>query len=180
MTRSLRDRIQSVPHEVNRLAIAVGEPLDAFRARYERAVPVYDAERFAGLVAAGATWDTLLEATRENAPHGFIIYWSHDFSPLMRLAGHRLRGIEYLMGNHAVAETMYRHDPAIMLYAPLRTVIYEDAGGETWFAIDQPRTRFGSFGDPGIARGGVELDRRLAALLAHLGLPAPDVLTART
>ncbi|MEV1169950.1 DUF302 domain-containing protein [Nonomuraea sp. NPDC049784] len=165
---------------MNRLAIAVGKPLDDFRAQYEQSVPEYDAERFERLVADGATWDTVLEATKENAPHGFIIYWSYDFSRLMQLAGHRLRCVEYLMGNHAVAQTMYRHDPAIMLYAPLRTAIYEDAEGETWFAVDQPRTRFASFGDPGITQGGVELDRRLAALLGHLGLPVPDVLAAQT
>jgi hypothetical protein len=179
MTQSMRDRIRSVPHEVNRLAVAVGEPWEDFRARYERAVPVFDSERFERLVADGASWETVLEATRANAPHGFIIYWSSDFSPLMRLAGHELRCVEYLMGNHAVAETMYRYDPAIMLYAPLRTAIYEESDGETWFAFDQPRTRFSSFGDPGITQGGVELDRRLAALLGHLGVPAPDVLTGQ-
>ncbi|GLX01863.1 DUF302 domain-containing protein [Microtetraspora sp. NBRC 16547] len=178
MTQSIRERIRSVPHEVNRLAVAVGEPLESFRARYEQAVPVFDAERFERLIAEGADWDAVLEATKENAPHGFIIYWSHDFSPLLRLAGHGLRCVEYLMGNHEVAETMYRHNPAILLYAPLRTAIYEDAVGDTWFTVDQPRTRFSSFGDPGITQGGVELDRRLAALLDHLRVPVPDILTA--
>jgi hypothetical protein len=72
---------------------------------------------------------------------------------------------------------MYAISPAIMLYAPLRTAIYEDREGMTWFAVDQPSTRFGSFGDPGIAAVGVELDRKLAALLEHLGAPVPDVLT---
>jgi len=70
---------------------------------------------------------------------------------------------------------MYRYDPAVMLYAPLRTAIYVDAGGTTRFAIDQPSTRFASFGVPAIAEVGVELDRKLAALLEFLGAPVPDL-----
>jgi hypothetical protein len=173
----MSDRIRIVPHEVNRLAVAVGEPLDDFRARYEQAVPAFDTERFERFIENGDDWETVIEATKENAPHGFIIYWSNDFSPLLKLAGHELRCVEYLMGNHVVAETMYRHNPAILLYAPLRTAIYEDADGETWFTVDQPSTRFSSFGDPGVTHGGVELDRKLTALLDHLRVPAPDVLS---
>ena len=81
------------------------------------------------------------------------------------------------MGNHTIAETMYRHDPGIMLYAPLRTVLYEDLDGGTHFAIDQPSHHFGSFGDPDIAATGRLLDQKLAALLATLGVSVPDGLT---
>jgi hypothetical protein len=35
---------------------------------------------------------------------------------------------------------MYRHDPAAMLYAPLRTVICADADGPTRLVIDRPST----------------------------------------
>lgn len=178
MTRPAHERIVSVPHEVNRLAIAVGGPLDTFRARYEEAVPKLDAGRFARLVQDDADWDTVMRATEENAPHGFIIYWSEDFTALLALAGKRRSCVQYLMGNHVIAETMFRHDPGMMLYAPLRTMIYADAQGETWFAVDQPSTRFGSFGDPRVAAGGVVLDRKLAALLGHLDLPVPEALTA--
>jgi hypothetical protein len=30
------------------------------------------------------------------------------------------------MGNHTIAEQMFRYDPRAMLYAPLRTIIWED------------------------------------------------------
>lgn len=178
MVQPIRDRIKSVPHEVNRLAVAVGEPFDTFRARYEEAVPEFDSDRFERLVQDHADWRTVLQATEENAPHGFIIYWSHDFSPLFRLAGDRWRCVEYLMGNHGIAQQMFRYNPAIMLYAPLRTAIYEDAQGESWFTFDQPSTRFSSFGDAGITKGGVVLDQKLAALLNFLAVPAPEVLTS--
>jgi hypothetical protein len=68
---------------------------------------------------------------------------------------------------------MYRYNPAILLYAPLRTAIVEDADGATWFSVDQPSTRFGSFNTPQITKVGMELDRKLAALLEHLGARVP-------
>ena len=38
----------------------------------------------------------------------------------------------------------------VMLYAPLRTLIYEDLHGKVHFSIDQPSTRFSSFGNDDI------------------------------
>jgi hypothetical protein len=165
-------------HEVQRLAIATGAGFADFRDRYEQSVPTVDAERLAALVGEGADWDTVLRAAAENAPHHFIRYWTFDTGSLMRLAGDSPRCSSYLMGNHTIAERMYRHDPAIMLYAPLRTAIHEDADGTTWFSVDQPSTRFSSFGDPAITDVGLELDHKLAALLEHLGAPVPPTLTA--
>jgi hypothetical protein len=180
MTQSTRDRIEIVPHEVKRLSIAVGEPFETFRARYEQAVPEFDAERFEQLAEENVDWDTIIKATAENAPHDFIIYWSRDFGSLLRLAGERLRCVEYLMGNHTIAQRMYHHNPAILLYAPLRTAIYEDAAGETWFTVDQPSTRFSSFGDPEITKVGFVLDRKLTALLQYLEMPVPPVLSSHS
>ncbi|GLY77633.1 hypothetical protein Airi01_059000 [Actinoallomurus iriomotensis] len=176
MTRAV---IRSVTHEVNRLEVAAGVPYGEFRRRYERAVPAFDADRFAELQRAGAPWETVRRATEESAPHGFLRYWGFDVTPLMNLAGDRWNCVEYLMGDHTTAQRMFTRDPAVMLYAPLRTAIYEDADGRTWFAVDQPSTRFASFGDAAIAAVGVELDHRLAALLERLGAPVPEVLGQR-
>jgi hypothetical protein len=170
------DVIRTITHEVNRLEVAVGTTFGDFRDRYERAVPELDAGRLDRLVRSGADWDTVLQAAWENAPYDFVRYWRFDATEVMRLAGDRWKCAEYLMGNHTIAQRMYTHDPAVMLYAPLRTAIYEDAEGLTWFAVDQPSTRFASFGDPAIAEVGVELDRKLAALLDHLGAPVPEAL----
>jgi hypothetical protein len=168
--------IRSSAHEVNRLEVAVGSEYGEFRGRYERAVPELDIGRLGELMRSGAGWDAVLRVTDENAPYEFIRYWDFDATALMRLAGDRWNCVEYLMGNHTIAQRMYTHNPAVMLYAPLRTAIYEDAGGRVWFAVDQPSTRFGSFGDPGITEVGVELDHKLASLLEYLGVPVPDVL----
>ena len=173
MTQSLNRSIETISHQVDRLTIPIDDTFDGFRNRYEQAAPAFQSERFDSLVERGVDWQTVLEATAENAPHDFILYWSHDFTSLMRLAGDRGRCVEYLMGNHTIAEKMYRYNPAILLYAPLRTAIVEDVDGATWLSVDQPSTRFGSFNTPQITEVGIELDHKLAALLEHLDAPVP-------
>jgi hypothetical protein len=177
MTQLVEGSVETTSHQVDRLTIRLDDSFDGFRYRYEQAVPVFQSARFDALVERGVDWQTVLEATAQNAPHDFILYWSHDFTSLMSLAGDRGRCVEYLMGNHTIAEKMYRYDPAILLYAPLRTAIVEDADGVTWFTVDQPSTRFASFNSPEITAVGIELDRKLAALLAILGAPVPTALT---
>ena len=177
MTQLVDGSVETTSHQVDRLAIRIDDSFDGFRHRYEQAVPVFQRARFDSFVERGVDWQTVLEATAENAPHDFILYWSHDFTSLMSLAGDRGRCVEYLMGNHTIAEKMYRYNPAILLYAPLRTAIVEDEHGVTWFTVDQPSTRFASFDTPEIAAVGIELDRKLAALLGILDAPVPTALT---
>ena len=177
MTQSLKGPIETISHQVDRLTIQIDDTFDGFRDRYERAVPAFQRERFDSLVKRGVDWQTILHATAENAPHDFILYWSHDFTALMSLAGDRGRCVEYLMGNHTIAEKMYRHNPAILLYAPLRTALVEDLDSATRFTLDQPSTRFGSFNIPQITEVGIELDHKLAALLEYLEAPVPAALT---
>jgi hypothetical protein len=176
MIQAVDGSIETISHQVDRLTIRIDDTFDGFRNRYERAVPEFHRERFDAFIEEGVDWQTVLEATAENAPHDFILYWSHDFTALMSLAGDRGRCVEYLMGNHTIAQKMYRYNPAILLYAPLRTAIVEDADGATWFTVDQPSTRFGSFNTPQITEVGIELDRKLAALLAFLDAPVPAAL----
>jgi Domain of unknown function DUF302 len=162
-----------VTHDVNRLVIEVTESFDGFRERYEQAVPKMEPHHLADLIQRQAPWSEVLADADATAPHGFVIYFSWDFAPLMALAGDRGRCVMYRMGNHTIAERMYRHDPAVMLYAPLRTALCDGADGQTRFVIDQPSTLFASFGVPEIAAVGVELDRKLIGLLEALGAPVP-------
>jgi uncharacterized protein (DUF302 family) len=169
--------ISSFPHQVTRLAFDAGQPYEEFRARYEDAVPELDSKRLAAFAERGARWQEVVADAQASAPHGFLIYWRSDLTPLMSLAGDAGRCTAYLMGNHTIAEQMYRHDPSVMLYAPLRTAIYIDAGNRTRFAVDQPSTAFSSFASSPIAQVGIELDRKLADLLEALDVPARQVLT---
>jgi hypothetical protein len=175
------DRTRIVAHEVHRLEIPVDLTYDDFRDRYEQAVPVFDVARYAAL-DHNTEWASVQAMTDADAPHGFLLYWRTEIDLVMRLAGHHRRCTSYLMGNHTIAERMYRHDHAATLYAPLRTQIHEDPAGGVWFSVDRPSTRFASFDDPRISEVGVELDHKLADLLAVLGVDAPAALrlTPRT
>ncbi|MEU8422656.1 hypothetical protein AB0C15_17450 [Micromonospora sp. NPDC048835] len=96
---------------------------------------------------------------------------------MMSLAGNSRHCVEYLMGNHTTAERMFRHEPAMMLYAPLRTAICDRPDGGVRFIIEQPGHAFGSFGVDAIHEVGRELDTEVAALLAHLQVPVPAGLS---
>ncbi|MGN8048092.1 DUF302 domain-containing protein [Curtobacterium sp. 22159] len=171
---------QLLDHAMQRISIHTGIPFSTFRERYERAVPQFDQQRILDLAAADATWDDVLEALRHNAPHDFVIFSSVDAGPLMRLAGHRREAVEYLMGNHTIAERMFRYDPHTLLYAPLRVLLFEDEAGAAVFALDRPSTAFGSLGRSEIDEVGVQLDRKVAALLEAIGVAAPKTLMAST
>ncbi|WP_377273320.1 hypothetical protein [Peterkaempfera sp. SMS 1(5)a] len=162
---------------VARLEIAVGEDYEQFRARFEQAVPALDRQRTLGLVAERAPWSAVLDLADENGPLGFMIYWKFEAQPLFGLAGDHARCTEYMMGNHTIAERMYRYDAGTLLYAPLRTTIHESPSGETVFAIDRPSDTFAALGRPEITQVGRELDRKVGTLLRHLGVPVPDELT---
>ncbi|GAA5010544.1 DUF302 domain-containing protein [Actinopolymorpha pittospori] len=171
-------QIAAVDWEARRLAIEVDGSFEDTVARYEAAVPTYPAARFEQLMADNAGWQTVLDLTDEIAEHGFLIYWKTAADSLMRLAGDTARCTAYLMGNHTIAERMFHHNPAVMLYAPLRTVISQVPGGPTLFSTEQPSRQFSSLGNPDIAAVGIELDHKLAALLEALYLPVPTCLTA--
>jgi hypothetical protein len=166
MTSSVQSRT------VRRLVVDI-DTFDEFRARYEDAVPAYD---LAGRIPDLPDWDAVQKDVDAVATTGFVRYGTIDATPVFSIAGHKARSVIYLMGNHTIAETMYRHDPGIMLYAPLRLCLYEDLDGGAHLSIDQPSDQFGSFGDPAVTSTGDLLDEKLAALLRGLGVSVPDSL----
>jgi uncharacterized protein (DUF302 family) len=163
-------------HQVRRFAIDIGQPYETFCQRYERAVPNLDRDRIVKFVERHAPWDEVVADAAATAPFGFFIFWKMDVTPAMTLAGDTARCTEFLMGNHTIAERMFRHDAGAMLYVPLRTVIYAAPEGPTRFVIDQPSSTLSSFSNPAIAEVGVELDRKLETLLRYLDAPIPEAL----
>lgn len=163
--------MSAVEHLSRRLLIPLPDKYPEAVARYETLVPVVDL----AACAAKATWDAVLAEVKAQAPHGFLRYFSSDVPAAMAGSGSHWPATMYLMGNHTIAERMYRHDPAVMLHAPLRTLIY-DAGQGAVLVVDQPSLLFGSYGDTEIAAVGVELDGLLVALIALLGGEAPAAL----
>lgn len=169
------DTTHTVAHTVNRLVIDTDTPFEEVLERYESLVPAVDFAKLTRLVSDGDL-SRVMGYTDELAPHSFVNFWKFDPTPQMQLFGHRTRAITYMMGNNMIVERMFRHHPGVMLYAPLRTEIYEDAAELTHLSIDQPSTRFASFGDSRIAAVGLELDAKLAEILQLMSLPVPPEL----
>jgi uncharacterized protein (DUF302 family) len=158
--------------QVRRLSVLLPLLYDRAIERFGELVPAVDLARFGQL----ANWDAVIEQAEINAPHGFMVYWQADVTAIMAGSGSGWKCTEYLMGNHVIAQRMFHHDPAAMLYAPLRVVIHADQAGDTHFVIDQPSTMFASLGNPDIAAVGIELDDLVADLLTALGATVPTEL----
>ncbi|MEE6164203.1 MULTISPECIES: DUF302 domain-containing protein [unclassified Mycolicibacterium] len=164
-------RSSAVDHPSRRLLIALPDEYDRARERYESLVPAVDLTSYDG----ASNWDEVVAKVKQQAPHGFLRYHSIDVTPTMALSGATRHATEYLMGNHTIAERMYRHDPAVMLHAPLRTLLYDGPHG-TVLAVDQPSLLFDSYDNPAIAAVGRELDGLLAALVELLDGGVPPQL----
>ena len=164
-----------ITYPSTRFTIPLPDPYEVAVWRYEELVPPVDLARFRQL----GTWDGVVELAEINAPHGFMIYWKTDVTASWRVPRRGWKSTEYLMGNHVIAERMFRHDAGVMLHAPLRTEIYADPDGGTQFIIDRPSAHFASYGNPAITEVGAELDNLVAGLLGALGAPVPRELRDR-
>lgn len=162
-----------VDHQSRRLLISLPGSYEGARSRYETAVPAVNLAAFASM----SNWNEVLAEAKRQAPHGFLRYFRADVAPAMAGSGTTWQSTEYLMGNHTIAERMYRHDPSVMLHAPLRTLLYAGPEG-TVLTLDQPSLLFASYGNPAIAAVGRELDELLVALIEVLDGDVPAVLRA--
>ena len=165
-------RTTAVDHPSRRLVVALPQTYHEARERYESLVPEVDFARFLEM----ASWQATLELAEISAPHGFMRYYRSHITAAMSGSPSSWKTTQYLMGNHTIAERMYRHDPSVMLHAPLRTVLYVDHDGDTKLAVDQPSLLFDSYDKPGIAAVGRELDGLLAGLITSLGGDMPPQL----
>jgi hypothetical protein len=160
MTPPQRREIDVAARKVHRMAVDTS--FAVFRARFEQAVPRFDTAGFAQLTRAEASWEALVRAVADKAPHGFVTHWSGDISSLVCPEGNCRRCRAYLLDS-----------PPVLFRAPLRAAIHEDAAGRVRFVTDRPSARLASLGDPRIARFGEDLDHKLDALLGFLGVTAP-------
>jgi hypothetical protein len=165
-----------VDYVVRRMTIPTGIVLPEFRARFEDAVPHLPLTQVRELVSRGAPWGEMVDLVGRAAPWGFLLYWTNDVDPVVRLAGDSSSAVAYLMGNHTIMERMFRYEPSVVMYAPLHVAIWSHSDGQAFFTVDKPSDQFGSFAHPAVAAVGRELDSKLADLLRHLHLMIPDVL----
>src|ERR1700757_5503899 len=116
----MTNRSTVIDHPDRRLLIALPEPYDLAREHYETLVPEVDSARLFQM----ASWQATLDLAEINAPHGFMRYARMDVTALMASSPSFWQATQYLMGNHTIAERMFRREPSVMLHAPLRTLIY--------------------------------------------------------
>ncbi|WP_101948862.1 DUF302 domain-containing protein [Mycobacterium sp. 3519A] len=167
-------QVNLTEHLIRRLHLPLGRAFDDAIATFERVVPPIEPERFHSL----ESWSENIALFDTLAPLGLMRFGSIDARAYMRTSGTDRPGVEYLMGNHTIAERMYRREPAAMLYAPLRLFIYADDDGQGVLVIDQPSMLFGSLGSRvEVAAVGRELDLKVAAVLSAMGVDVPRVLT---
>lgn len=168
---------EATSYKLTRYEVDTKQEYAAFIAKFEAAVPPFNA----GAILAGVTsWDDVIRNTEQAAPNGFLIYSRLPGSTLFQIHGVGLdtrRSVGYLMGNHVIAETIYRHDPGAILNAPLRVQIFENAQGNAVFEFERPSDQFGSFGNKDIADVGWLLNGKVAHLLQVLDVPVPAGLT---
>jgi hypothetical protein len=166
-------------HQVTRLTIPVAQSYEEFRKRLHAAVPMFNAERLAEFVGRKASWDEVVADANATAPFGFFIFWKLDIDPAMALNGNTAKCCEYLMGNHTIAERMFRVNAISMLYVPLRIVLFEQVSGPATFVIEQPSSILSSLVSPQIDLVAAELDDKLVALFRHLDMEVPAELESR-
>jgi len=166
----------AIGHPSRRLVVGLPQTYDAAREHYESLVPEVDIAQFSKMTS----WQAVLDLAKINAPHGFMRYYRSDITAAMTGSSSSWKATQYLMGNHTIAERMFRHDPSVMLHAPLRTLLYVDPDGDTKLAVDQPSLLFDSYDKPEIAAIGLELDELLAMLVTSLGGALPTQLGTNT
>ncbi len=155
---------------MRRVDVCTGVGFEDFLTDFEAAAPPYDSVRVSQIVESGGSWDDVLAQAAGNAPNDLMVYAKIDATPLFAVAGHHVKAVEYLLGNHVIAETMFRHDPRAMLYAPLRVLVYSDHDGNAVFSMDQPGQAFGSLGIAEVTEVGLGLDRKVSNLLRVIGI----------
>jgi Domain of unknown function DUF302 len=165
------------PHSMTRIDIETGIPFEEFVAALEKAAPPVDRTVVERITKAGGDWDDVRAAAAENAPNDLMVYAKIETSVFFGVAGHHTPAVEYLIGNHVIAETMFRHDPKALLYAPLRMLVYGDDNGDAVFTMDQPGPAFGSLGIAEVAAVGKDLDRKVVHLLRVVGVDAEQAFS---
>jgi uncharacterized protein (DUF302 family) len=157
-------------HSMTRVDVFTGVGFDEFLTAFEAAVPAFDPAPVQRIVESGGSWDEVRAKAAENAPNELMVYAKIDATPLLGVAGHDVKAVEYLLGNHVIAETMFRHDPKALLYAPLRVLVHSDPDGNAVFSMDQPSSAFDSLGIADVTEVGLGLDRKVANLLRVIGV----------
>lgn len=117
------------------------------------------------LAETHASWEQVTDAIQPFiGPSGFMCMVKIDLGSLLSLQGRHKRSIRYILGNPVIANQMIEHHSEVGLYAPLSVLVYQDDGGQTTIAYDQPSSLMRSFRNSSITTIAQMLDTKLAEL----------------
>jgi uncharacterized protein (DUF302 family) len=97
---------------------------------------------------------------------GLMIFAKLDHGFLFNLDGKKRKVFRYQIGNPLIAYSMTAHDIRAALYAPLSILIYDVSEQVTRVEFDIPSTLFGKFDHSEVTNVGLDLDKKLVALIA--------------
>jgi hypothetical protein len=163
-------------YAATRVQLHTNARFESLVASFEQAVPeLGDADAVARLAEDG-DWSGFVRGLQWEAPSGFVRVRTSHPAELMRFAGSPTPSVVWLIVNHGIAARLFRHDPATMLYSPLRLEAHAAPDAGSVLSFDVPSSRLRGFGLNKVTQAGAELDRALGDLLEDLGMPRPAAL----
>ncbi|GAA4155810.1 hypothetical protein GCM10022286_05280 [Gryllotalpicola daejeonensis] len=163
-------------YQARRVELVTNARFEALAAAFENAVPELSDAAALTRLAEDGDWRAFTRGLAWEAPSGFVRVWSSHPGQLMSAAGSGRPSAVWLIVNYAIAARLFRHDPATMLYSPLRIEAHAAADAGTVLAFEVPSARLRSFETNKVTQAGAELDRALGDLVEDLGLPRPAAL----
>ncbi|AYG05050.1 hypothetical protein [Gryllotalpicola protaetiae] len=163
-------------YAARRVELVTNAHFEALAAAFESAVPELTDAAALDRLAEDGDWQAFTRRLAWESPSGFVRVWSSRPGELMNAAGSGRPSGVWLIVNHAIGARLFRHDPATVLYSPVRVEAHAAAGAGTVLAFDVPGARLRSFGTNKVTQAGAELDRALGDLVEDLGLPRPVAL----
>ncbi|MFC4034461.1 DUF302 domain-containing protein [Streptomyces polygonati] len=157
---------------VKRVDVHTGLPYAEFVTALEKAAPPLDPGVFELIEEEGGSWDDVRAAMAKIAPHHLIRYWRINGTQVLKLAGGPTRSVEYLIGNHVIAQSMFQYNPRALLYAPLRMMVWSEDNGDAVCTMHRPSDEFRSLGNSEVAKIGEDLDRYVIELFRLCGVDA--------
>jgi uncharacterized protein (DUF302 family) len=154
---------------IQHVRLIVDKPFDAFTGSFEQQLGHFDQEVYNEL-ERGDIRNARAMIKSMVGPSGFILFRKSNHGLYLGIKGQRRKAMQYLIGNPLFAVEMTEHAIGAALYAPLRILLYEIAGGKTFIEYDLPSTLFGQFDDDQVDRVAKSLDQKLGALIAVAGL----------
>jgi uncharacterized protein (DUF302 family) len=152
---------------IDHVRVESNKPFEEVSKAFERQLGTFDPDVRKGATEGGDTEAAKAKIAAMAGSSGFMLFGTQDHGALLRLAGQKLKAIQYVVGNPLIALQMTQHDIRAGLYAPLRVLLYESADGKTCIEYDKPSSLFGQFGNAETDAVAAMLDRKLEALVAR-------------